>query len=44
LLISLNKSEGTTLVLVTHDPALSNRADRIITLRDGLVVPPGDAL
>jgi len=38
LLISLNKRESTTLVLVTHDPVLSSRADRIITLRDGLVV------
>jgi len=44
LLISLNKSEGTTLVLVTHDPALSSRADRLITLRDGLIVPPGEAV
>jgi len=40
LLISLNKREGTTLVLVTHDPILSGRADRLITLRDGLVVAP----
>jgi putative ABC transport system ATP-binding protein len=39
LLISLNKREGTTLVLVTHDPLLSSRAGRLITLRDGLVVP-----
>ena len=38
LLISLNKREGTTLVLVTHDPLLSGRAGRLITLRDGLVV------
>ena len=30
--------EGATLVLVTHDPALAAHADRIITLRDGLVV------
>src|SRR6266851_7469369 len=30
LLISLNEREGTTLVLVTHDPALSNRATRRI--------------
>ena len=29
---------GTTLVLVTHDPALAAHAGRIITLRDGLVV------
>jgi putative ABC transport system ATP-binding protein len=38
LLISLNQREGTTLVLVTHDPALSSRAGRRIVLRDGLVV------
>lgn len=38
LLISLNQREGTTLVLVTHDPALSSRADRRITLSDGRVV------
>jgi len=38
LLLSLNQREGTTLVLVTHDLALASRADRIITLRDGLVV------
>jgi len=38
LLISLNQREGTTLVLVTHDLALSSRAGRRIVLRDGLVV------
>jgi putative ABC transport system ATP-binding protein len=38
LLLALNQSEGTTLVLVTHDPALAARADRIVTLRDGRVV------
>ena len=38
LLISLNQSEGTTLVLVTHDLALSSRAGRRIVLRDGLIV------
>jgi putative ABC transport system ATP-binding protein len=37
LLLSLNQREGTTLVLVTHDQALASRADRIVTLRDGLV-------
>jgi putative ABC transport system ATP-binding protein len=37
LLISLNQREGATLVLVTHDPALSSRANRCIQLRDGLV-------
>ena len=38
LLISLNQREGTTLVLVTHDAALTARADRIVTLRDGKIV------
>jgi putative ABC transport system ATP-binding protein len=38
LLIALNRREGTTLVLVTHDRQLAAHADRVITLRDGLVV------
>ena len=38
LLITLNQREGTTLVLVTHDIALAARADRIVTMRDGLIV------
>ena len=38
LLISLNQREGTTLVLVTHDPALSSRANRRIILQDGRIV------
>jgi putative ABC transport system ATP-binding protein len=38
LLIRLNQREGTTLILVTHDASLTERADRIVTLRDGRVV------
>ncbi|RXH55316.1 ABC transporter, ATP-binding protein [Granulicella sibirica] len=38
LLLDLNKTEGTTLVLVTHDPVLATYADRRITLRDGLIL------
>src|SRR6266403_1008220 len=38
LLIALNRREGTTLVLVTHDSALTRHADRIVTLRDGKIV------
>jgi putative ABC transport system ATP-binding protein len=37
LLLSLNRSEGATLVLVTHDGELAAHATRIITLKDGLV-------
>jgi putative ABC transport system ATP-binding protein len=38
LLLDLNRKEGTTLVLVTHDPVLASYADRRIVLRDGLVL------
>ena len=38
LLLDLNRSEGTTLILVTHDPALAGYASRRIVLRDGLIV------
>ncbi len=38
LLIKLNREERTTLVMVTHDKELASYADRVITLRDGLLV------
>ncbi len=38
LLLSLNREERTTLVLVTHDPNLAAYADRIITLSDGQIL------
>jgi putative ABC transport system ATP-binding protein len=38
LLLELNRSEATTLVLVTHDPMLAEYANRRIVLRDGLVI------
>jgi putative ABC transport system ATP-binding protein len=38
LLVTLNRTLGSTLLLVTHDPALAGHADRTITLRDGRVV------
>ena len=41
LLMTLNRREGTTLVLVTHDQQVSEQADRRITLRDGRVVSDG---
>jgi putative ABC transport system ATP-binding protein len=37
LLCRLNQDKSQTFVLVTHDPAVAQRADRIIRMRDGLV-------
>jgi putative ABC transport system ATP-binding protein len=38
MLVAMNRREGTTLVLVTHDRELASRAGRLITLHDGQVV------
>jgi putative ABC transport system ATP-binding protein len=38
LLLELNRKEGTTLVLVTHDATLAECADRRIVLRDGAII------
>lgn len=38
LLLDLNRKEGATMIVVTHDPALSAVTDRIVKLRDGQIV------
>lgn len=38
LLIALNRREGATLVLVTHDRELAGYADRVITMKDGRIL------
>ena len=38
LLLALNREEGATMVLVTHEESIAASADRRIVLRDGLVV------
>jgi putative ABC transport system ATP-binding protein len=38
LLEQLNREDGTTIVLVTHDPVLATRLGRSIRLADGLVI------
>ena len=37
LILELNEAEGTTLVLVTHDPDIASRARRTIRLSDGRI-------
>ena len=37
LLLALNRDNGTTLIIVTHDPTIAAQTQRIIHLRDGLV-------
>jgi putative ABC transport system ATP-binding protein len=38
LLLTMNRQQRTTLVLVTHDPQLAARADRRLLMRDGVIV------
>jgi putative ABC transport system ATP-binding protein len=38
LLQSINRTRGTTLIVVTHDPEIASMADARISLRDGRVV------
>ena len=37
LLLSLNRDNGTTLIIITHDQTIAAQTQRIIRLRDGLV-------
>ncbi len=37
LFFNLRRDMGTTFVIVTHDNTLASEADRIITLRDGII-------
>jgi putative ABC transport system ATP-binding protein len=38
LLLNLNKDRGTTLIIVTHDPEIAERAERTVFIRDGVVM------
>ncbi len=39
----LNKDDGITIILVTHDPNVAQYAGRVIRIKDGLVEGSGDA-
>ena len=38
-LLDLRQQVGSALVVVTHDPAIAEMADRVITMHDGRIVP-----
>jgi putative ABC transport system ATP-binding protein len=40
LLLNLNKDRQTTIIIVTHDPAIGEQTQRIIHIRDGVVESP----
>ena len=37
LLFKVQQQRGTTLLLVTHDPELARRCDRVVEVRDGRI-------
>ena len=37
LMFDLHKRKNTTLILITHDPALASMCDRVIHMKDGLI-------
>ena len=38
IIVRLNRDEGLTVVLVTHEPDIGAYADRVITMRDGAIL------
>ena len=38
MLVALNREQGVTIVLVTHEPDIAAYADRVVTVRDGEIV------
>ena len=39
LMFELNREAGTTLILVTHDPLIASRCDRILRIDAGRLLP-----
>ena len=38
LLVSYNKEYGQTIIMVTHNPELVGRVDRLVKMKDGRIV------
>jgi macrolide transport system ATP-binding/permease protein len=38
MLVSLNREQGVTIILVTHEADIAGYADRVVTMRDGEIV------
>ena len=41
IFVKLNREQHMTVILVTHEPDIAARADRLVRLKDGLVIYDG---